>query len=270
MGNVMITASIVTFHNDIIQLQGCIDSVLKFVDKLYISDNSFNKDIEKLCVAKSIEYHHNGKNLGFGRAHNIVIDKAILEGSDYHLIVNPDIFFSEDVVSPMIEFMEERKDVGMMMPRILYPSGEVQYLPKLLPSPFALILRKIKWPKRYYEKFISEYELRSVKVDRYYNAPILSGCFSVLRLSAIEEIGAYDERFFMYFEDFDLSRRMHKRYKTLYYPFVSVFHGYERGANKSVRLLKIFIISAIKYFNKWGWLFDKERTIMNRQTLKQF
>lgn len=74
----------------------------------------------------------------------------------------------------------------------------------------------------------------------------------------------------MYFEDWDLSRRMHQKYKTIYYPLVSVYHGYESGANKSKRLFKIFVQSALRYFNKWGWIFDKERRKVNRKTLKQF
>ncbi|HRV32459.1 MAG TPA: glycosyltransferase family 2 protein, partial [Candidatus Paceibacterota bacterium] len=54
---------------------------------------------------------------------------------------------------------------------------------------------------------------------------------------------------------------------TLYYPFVSVYHEYESGANKSFRLFIIFIISAIKYFNKWGWFFDNERIKINNTIL---
>jgi hypothetical protein len=63
---------------------------------------------------------------------------------------------------------------------------------------------------------------------------------------------------------------MHQKYKTIYYPLVSVYHGYESGANKSFKLFKIFIQSAFTYFNKWGWFFDKERTQMNKKTLSQF
>jgi GT2 family glycosyltransferase len=80
----------------------------------------------------------------------------------------------------------------------------------------------------------------------------------------------YDDNYFMYFEDWDLSRRMHKKYKTIYYPLVSVYHGYESGANKSFKLFKIFIQSAITYFNKWGWFFDKDRKQMNKKALSQF
>jgi GT2 family glycosyltransferase len=89
-------------------------------------------------------------------------------------------------------------------------------------------------------------------------------------MSAVKEVGVYDDRFFMYFEDWDISRRMHLKYKTIYFPKVSIVHGYESGANKDQRLFKIFVKSAIHYFNKWGWFFDSERNKINKKTLQQF
>jgi GT2 family glycosyltransferase len=201
---------------------------------------------------------------------SFAIQKALDFGSNYHFVINPDVYFEEDVISSMVEYMLTDLSIGMMMPKILNFDGTIQYLPKLLPSPMSVLRRKIKIPKRRYSKFISQYELRYVDQDITYNAPILSGCFTLLNLKAVEEVRMYDDRFFMYFEDWDLSRRMHKNYKTIYYPKVSVYHGYYSGANKSVRLFIIFIKSAIRYFNKWGWFFDKERDKINMTVLTQF
>ena len=128
-------------------------------------------------------------------------------------------------------------------------------------------LLKVKFPKWYYKKIIDKYELRFISSDKIYNAPVLSGCFTLLNIKAIKEIGSYDDNFFMYFEDWDLSRRMHKKYKTIYFPKVSVYHGYDSGANKSRKLFKIFIKSAFTYFNKWGWFVDSERSQINMNTL---
>lgn len=103
-----------------------------------------------------------------------------------------------------------------------------------------------------------------------YSCPILSGCFTLLNLDVIQLVGGYDERFFMYFEDFDLSRRVNRFYKTLYFPKVHVTHAYNSEANKSIKLLLIFLTSAIRYFNKWGWIFDLNRKKVNSKTLNQF
>lgn len=267
-----ITCCIVLYKNDILMLQNAINSFLNTnLDvKIYLVDNSPTDELKLLASYSNIEYFHNPSNPGFGSAHNIAISKAIEEGSDYHFIVNPDIYFKEDVISSMINFMHQNNDVGMLMPQILNSDGSVQNLPKLLPTPFSILMRKLKITSNFYTQFINKYELRQVPKDRVYNTPLLSGCFTLLSSKAIKEVGMYDDRFFMYFEDWDLSRRIHQKYKTIYYPLVSVYHVYDSGANKNFKLFKIFISSAFTYFNKWGWIFDQERKQMNNNTLSQF
>lgn len=270
--NTTITSGIVLYKNDIIMLQNTIQSILKtiVIGKLYLIDNSPSDDLKILVSDSRIKYIHNPANPGFGASHNLAIQQALEFGSKYHFIVNPDIYFEGDVISPMVEYMANDAKIGMMMPQILNVDGSVQNLPKLLPSPFSILKRKIKKPVTAYQKFINEYELREVPKDTIYNAPVLSGCFTLLNLDAIKIVGMYDDAFFMYFEDWDLSRRMHQHYKTIYFPQVSVVHEYESGANKSKKLFKIFVDSAITYFNKWGWFFDSERKKINREALSQF
>lgn len=269
---VKITSSIVLYRNNIIMLQNAIQSILETgdVNKMFLVDNSPTNELKILITDSRIEYIHNPANPGFGASHNIAILKAFELGSKYHFIVNPDIYFEGDVITPMVEYMENDATIGMMMPQILNEDGTIQNLPKLLPSPFSILKRKFKKPASAYQKFINEYELREVSKDIIYNAPVLSGCFTLLNLDAIKKVGMYDDAFFMYFEDWDLSRRMHQQYKTIYFPKVSVVHEYESGANKNSKLFKIFINSAITYFNKWGWFFDSDRKKINMEALSQF
>jgi len=272
MTNHKLTASIVLYKTNIAELEILISSLLLHIRaiKIYLVDNSPSDALKKLATNDKIVYIHNPSNPGFGAAHNIAITKAIQDSSKYHFIVNPDIYFEEDVMLPMVNYMENNADVGMLMPQILNTDGTVQHLPKLLPKPTDILWRKFKKPKNAYTRFIANYELRFVPKDLIYNVPVLSGCFTLLNLAAVKEIGMYDDRYFMYFEDWDLSRRMHQKYKTVYFPHVSVYHGYESGANKSSKLFQIFIKSGINYFNKWGWFFDEEREKFNREALAQF
>ncbi len=267
-----ISSSIVVYKNDVKELEYAIRSLLKSKSDLHIFliDNSPTNELQKIVIDKSVTYLHNPTNPGFGAAHNIAIKEAIKKGSKYHFIVNPDIHFEGDVIKTMVEHMASDPKIGMMMPQILNEDGSVQNLPKLLPSPFSILKRKIKKPDGAYQKFINKYELREVSKDIIYNAPVLSGCFTLLNLTAVKKVGMYDDQFFMYFEDWDLSRRMHLSYKTIYFPKVSVVHSYESGANKSKRLFIVFVNSAIKYFNKWGWFFDSERKKINNNALSQF
>ncbi|MFV5698710.1 glycosyltransferase [Flavobacterium sp. ZT3R17] len=270
--NIKITSCIVLYRNDITMLQNAIKSILKTgrMDKLFLLDNSPTDELKILATDSRIEYIHNPANPGFGASHNLAIQKAMTLDSKYHFIVNPDIYFEGDVVTPMVDYMANDITIGMMMPQILNEDGTIQNLPKLLPNPFSILKRKIKKPVRAYQKFINEYELRKVPKDIIYNAPVLSGCFTLLNLDAIKKVGMYDDSFFMYFEDWDLSRRMHQQYKTIYFPKVSVVHEYESGANINKKLFKIFVNSAITYFNKWGWFFDSERKKVNMEALSQF
>jgi GT2 family glycosyltransferase len=267
----LLTASIVLYNNDVDVINNNLHCLVNYgINKIYLIDNSPVDELRILSSESRIEYIHNPLNPGFGAAHNLAIKIALAQGSKYHFIINPDIYFEEDVVFPMVNYMNDDDSIGMMMPQILNLDGTIQNLPKLLPSPLSILFRKIKRPRVYYSKFIEKYELRNIPKQHVINVPILSGCFTLLNLKAIEKIGMYDDNYFMYFEDWDLSRRMHQKYKTIYYPLVSVYHGYESGANKSFKLFKIFIKSALTYFNKWGWFIDNERTKMNKRALSQF
>jgi GT2 family glycosyltransferase len=73
----------------------------------------------------------------------------------------------------------------------------------------------------------------------------------------------------MYMEDVDFTRRMQRNYDTLFYPYVSIIHKFEKESYTNPVLMRYHINSAIKYFNKWGWLFDKERKKINEKTFQQ-
>jgi GT2 family glycosyltransferase len=71
----------------------------------------------------------------------------------------------------------------------------------------------------------------------------------------------------LYPEDIDITRRMHEKYKTMFYPDVQIIHAHAAESKKNIRMLLIHIINMIKYFNKWGWVFDKKRRQINKTVL---
>ncbi|NPA40335.1 MAG: glycosyltransferase family 2 protein [Thermodesulfobacteria bacterium] len=271
----MLNVSIVLYKNDPEQLTQTIRSVLKsnLVKKLYLIDNSPTDKLKKLSqLGERIEYTFNKANLGFGKAHNIALKKSIKENVKYHLVLNPDIHLESEVLEKLYDFMEKNPDVGLVMPKILYPDGKIQYLCKLLPTPMDLFGRRfLDWGpfKSYVKKRNELYELRFTGYDKLMEVPFLSGCFMFLRVSILKKVGLFDERFFLYFEDTDLSRRIHKVAKTIYYPYVHVYHEHQKWSYKNFKLLKIHIKSAIKYFNKWGWFNDPERKTINKKILEK-
>lgn len=264
----MITASIVSYHHRLNELKKVIDCVLaERVDKLYIVDNSSDDRLRELeGTSDRIRYIHS-INRGYGAGHNIAIQEAIELGSTYHVVVNPDIYFEKGVLKKLETYMDASSSVGLVMPRVLYPDGELQYLCKLLPSPSDLLFRRFLPWKKYVEKKNRNYELRFTDYNQEMEVPSLSGCFMFIRVSVLKQVRGFDERYFMYAEDLDLCRRIGEVSRTMYYPFVSVFHKYEKGSYKNRKLLKYHICSVVKYFNKWGWFFDFERKKINKRIL---
>lgn len=270
--NKTISGSIVLYNNERNVLFEAINSFLEsnIVSCLYLIDNSPTDVLKNIIDDKRVIYIHNPSNPGFGASHNRAIKESIKDGAVFHFVLNPDVIFKSEVVDRMVDYLIENVDVGMLMPEVLNEDNSTQHLPKLLPTPLSVVKRILNRKFNLFKKYINNYELRSVPSTIIYNAPILSGCFTLFRIDAIKEIGFYDDRFFMYFEDWDISRRMAERYRTVYFPDVSITHGYESGANKSKRLFKIFVRSYFHYFNKWGWFFDKNRSEINKKTLSQF
>lgn len=260
----MITASIVAFHTGHRDLYRLIECIMKStIERLYIIDNSTNDELRDFFKDNQRIHYIHSLNLGYGAGHNVAIRKAIEEGADYHVVLNPDIYWEGDVIGELARFMDSNLDVGQMMPKIIYPSGNTQYLCKLLPTPMDLIGRRFIPFKSYQERHDHNYELHWTGYDKMMEVPSLSGCFMFMRCSVLKKIGGFDERYFMYAEDLDLCRRIGEVSKTMFYPKVSVVHEYEKGSYKNKKLLKYHICSIVKYFNKWGWLFDKKRREKN-------
>ena len=266
----MITASIVTYHHTPQEITKVLECVINSsVEKIYIIDNTNNDQLRSLeKLSPKIRYIHN-ENIGYGGSHNIALRDAINIDSDYHIVINPDIYFETGVIEHIAEYMDSNLDVGQLMPKILYPAGEIQHLCKLLPTPIDLVVRRFIPFKSVKEKLDSTYELRTLDYEAISEIPSLSGCFMFLRCKTIKKVGLFDDNFFMYAEDLDLCRRVGMVSKTVFYPKVSVYHAYEKGSYKSGKLLKYHITSVVKYFNKWGWIFDSYRRRINKNTLNK-
>jgi GT2 family glycosyltransferase len=264
---IQISCTIVLYNNPFEEVKRAVDSFLRSTKKvmLYLVDNSPEDKLRFLFNSPRIKYLFCGRNLGFGPAHNIAIQK-IIGRSKYHLILNPDVEFDPEAIERLYNFMEQRSDIGLVMPKVLYENGEIQYLCKKLPTPTDLILRRFMpgIVKSLFKSWMEKYELKDKDYNSIMDIPNLSGCFMFVRTAVLEEIGYFDEQFFLYMEDTDLCRRINERYRTVYYPTVSIIHGYRKASYKSLTLMRQHLKSSIKYFNKWGWFTDKERWLTNK------
>jgi GT2 family glycosyltransferase len=265
----VISISIVIYNTSLIDITRLVFESMKIssIELIHIVDNSPKASVLNF-EKNGVNYVYSGVNLGYGAGHNVAIRKSIASGAKYHVVLNPDIYFEAADLEQMIKYMDEHPDIGHLMPRILDQSGNLQFMCKTLPSPVDLFLRSFA------KQFISEkrdrkYHLKNLDYNKIIEAPYLSGCFMVLRIDALKEIGLFDERFFMYPEDIDLTRRMTEKYKTVYYPNVSVIHRHEKASYKSLKMKLIHMYNMMKYFNKHGWVFDLKRRKLNKKALNQ-
>lgn len=261
-----LSVSVVTYKNDVSMLKRLFDSLsaIELRTRIFVIDNSPADDIKNICN-EEFSYIFNNKNIGFGRGHNIAIKRGI-DLAKYHLVVNPDIYFERGTIERMYGFMESNLQIGLLMPKIVYSDGSLQHLCRILPCPIDLLLRKATLPFFTEHRNIT-YQLKFADYDRIMDVPFLSGCFMFIRTTALKKVGFFDERFFMYFEDLDLSRRIHKEFRTVYYPESTVVHDSGNISMENGKYLNYHIFSAMKYFNKWGWFFDRERARVNKEAI---
>jgi GT2 family glycosyltransferase len=255
----MITCSIVLYNNDEAVLSETINSFLntKLDIFLFLVDNSPIDLLNKFANHCKIKYIHNPANPGFGASHNIAIKESFLLKSDYHLVLNPDIYFEKGTLEKIVSFMEIRPEIGHLMPKILFPDNKMQYLCKTNPTVFDLFARGFmpRFLKEFFKKRLDKYEYRSNNLnDIIYDIPYLSGCFMFFRTNTLKQVGFFDEKIFMYLEDADITRRFLNISRTVYYPSATVYHHYAGLTHKLWKYKWITIKSAITYFNKWGWL----------------
>ena len=241
--------------------------------KIYLMDNTA-PEYSKAEIAQQKEtlaaqfgtdklrYMAMSANLGYGRAHNIALRESAYYRTELHLVMNSDIRVKAEDIDAMHDWMLMHPEVGQLMPKVLNPDGSQQYLAKRLPAPIDVFGRRFL-PAWMIAKRNRRYELRDLDLEKPVNAPYLSGCFMLLRTKAAVEAGLFDERYFMYPEDMDLTRTIHRNYLTLYYPAWTIVHAHARSSYKDKHMLRVHIRNMCLYFNKWGWLFDKERHTFN-------
>jgi GT2 family glycosyltransferase len=267
-----LTISLVVYHSKPVDLLPLIKSInqINVPVKLIVSDNSKTNQLQLFIEENDGHYMFNNANLGYGKAHNKAIQFAP-NLAPYHLVVNPDVVINKDCIENAIAYLQQNPNTGLLMPKVLYPDGQIQHLCKLLPTPFDLIFRRFvpKSVAQLFKNKLEQYELKNKDYHKPMHLNNLSGCFMLIPHKVFKQVGLFDENFFMYLEDTDLSRRISNEFDAIYLPSVSIIHNYEKGSYKSKKLLFYHVKSAIYYFGKWGWFFDNDRLVKNKKVLHQ-
>ncbi len=264
----MLTVSIVTYHTDDDELKECFASINSpLVDEIIVIDNSRTPSTREICLATPKVTYIPHDNIGYGAAHNIALRQSIARNQRYHLVLNSDVSFKPEILQRIADYMDAHPDTGTLQPAIFYPDGRPQYTCRLLPTPADLLIRRFMHGKLV-DKINHRYLLQASDRVHTLNLPQHQGSFMFMRVDALKDVGIFDERFFLYGEDVDLSRRLHEKYLTIFWPEVEAVHKHREESRYRFRPLMRHIVNLFRYFTKWGWVFDSKRRLYNDRAIR--
>lgn len=250
----VLTVSIVTY-NSAKEIQMILDSLfqssMRTHTAVYVVDNASNDETVEIVTStyRDVNLIRLVENVGFGRGHNEVIRNI---QSRYHLVANPDVSFAPDLLERAIGYMDENPDIVLLSPRILNPDGSEQHLPKRYPRIKYFIggrLQRFGW---IFEKWRQEYTRANEEFTEPVDIEFATGCFMLMRTKSLKKVGGFDPRYFLHFEDADLTRTLEKRGRITYHPKMEIVHEWKRDNARSRKVFFIALCSMAKYHSKWG------------------
>jgi GT2 family glycosyltransferase len=192
-------------------------------------------------------------NIGYGAGHNL----SILEShSDFHLIANPDLDVDVDCLANAVGYLTANPAAGLLSPQVRDEGGVIERRLYRYPSVLCLGLRGFAppWLQRIFVRHLDDYTFGGVDLARPQKGiPIVTGCFMLFRTATLKTLRGFDEKFFLYFEDFDLSLRAGRVSEIHYCPDVVAVHFGGNASRKGFRHIRMFAGSAARFFNKHGW-----------------
>jgi len=271
---VSLSVSIVLYHSSVELLLSTIRSLYKAALRalhegqlesvsVMLIDNSENQNYRTaVCQILStlehddffaLKYVATMNNRGYGAGHNLGLPAV---ASDYHLILNPDVGIAESALATGLLALKNDVSLTLISPLVLGTAGEQEFLCKSYPSLLVLFLRALTpaFIHGYFETRLDRYEMREACTGNQAKEVLLaSGCFMLLRTAAFVEVGGFNEKYFLYFEDFDLSIRLGGKGRLVFYPAMEITHHGGYAASKGFRHIWLFIKSGTRFFNDHGW-----------------
>ena len=230
---------------------GGIDSEVFVVDNHSV-DGSQAMVRDKFPQVNLIENH---QNLGFSKANNQAL--RLVKG-EYVLVLNPDTLLEEETIRKCIFFMDSHPEAGALGVKMI--NGKGKFLPeskRALPTPAVAFYKMFGLAKLFpkSQKF-GKYHLSYLDKDKIHSVEILCGAFMFIRKEALNKAGLFDEDFFMYGEDIDLSYRLIKAgYLNYYFPESTIIHYKGESTRKSsvnyvLMFYKAMLVFTGKHFSK--------------------
>jgi len=237
------------------QLQACLAELPPQVGyAVVVNDHQPGEPVEQLEAGADC-FLTNRDNPGYGRAVNrLVVRLGQLPA--YIGVLNTDLSWSAGTFEQLLGWLQQHPEVNLAVPQILDEAGTPQKLCKHHPTVLGLFSRRFlpdllkpAWLKRYDRWYV----MADQNYQQVFEAPYLSGCCMLVKSEAFRRAGGFDERYFLYLEDADLTRSLARDGRCVHLPVAGVVHGWGRGNYRNVGLMAVNLASAWHYFRKWGW-----------------
>ena len=237
-------------------LQSLREHCSQLCDDVIVVDNASTDGTPELIAQLFPEFKliRNCENLGFAKANNIGIAQS---SGEYVCLVNSDVKFTSDCLSPLLRFLSENPQVGMVGPTMLAPNGEVARSTMRFPTVWNqfcralgldVMFKKSQW---FGGLLMSDFDHRTTAT-----VEVLNGWFVVVRRSAMERVGLLDPQFFMYGEDLDWCYRFHRAgEKIVFFAGAEAVHyGGASSSNAPLRFYLEMCRANWQYWQKhYGW-----------------
>ncbi len=256
----MYLSIIIVNYNVFGRLVKCINSIKENLDIsdyeiIVIDNNSKERLIDTLNnIFPEVKLLNLENNVGFGAANNYAMKCA--EGK-YFLLVNPDIIIKENCIQKLINFIEINSNVGIVAPALYKPDSTINYYNSFFPSMYSIIMQQFGLynSARGMKKRMNDFfDFNLSKGEPFVVEQVMGACI-LTRKSIYEEIGGFDETFFLYQEETDWEYRMTKKgWKIMLLPKAKAVHDHHSSANKLGRIyvgfhgLRSIIIFTVKHF----------------------
>ncbi len=256
MNNPLVSA-IVLFHNprSAEEAVNCIKALKNqtIADQIEIIAVNNGGD-ENLLSAADVKLIRSEKNLGYGAGNNFGAKHAT---GEFILIINPDNRLEPNAVEVMTKFLQANPDVGLVGPQLIFPNGTIRDSYRTFPEPLDIIIKRTPLRKIFKNRMIRYLQWdQDPNVTR--DVDWLCGACLCMKRMLFEELGGFDERFFLFFEDCDLCRRVwEKNLRVTYLPEAKAHDNEQRLSAGGVfsfftkKTVRIHVASAVKYFWKW-------------------
>lgn len=252
---------VVAFHpssNEVDALARCFSSRSSDIDAVVIANDYFpGEPVDQLQEYVDL-FVTSKKNLGYGRGFHVALDsyRSTYSTPKWVAVLNTDLSWEPGTFEGLVDWLEQNSDVVLAVPKIFDSAGNVVHLCKRDPTILSLASRRFlpDWLKPSWLRRYDAYQLMAdYDLDDVFDVPYLSGCCMVFRCAALDIVGGFDRRFFLYLEDADITRRLRSIGRCVHVPLAQVKHAWGRGNHRSRRLTLVNLQSAWIYFRKWGW-----------------